>query len=202
MVLCIILSSCSAARGPVYNQNIVSDLPTLTEAMKEIESTERVNASDEAVTSSMTSNMPSDGLYKVERVYDGDTFYINVNGETESVRMLCIDTPELKSEDPYAKEARDFLSEIIEGNTIYIEFGQGKDRTGRDVYDRLLGYAFIDEVNINGLLVQNGLARVAYIFEPDTKYVAAFNKLEAAAKQEEKGIWSIPDYVTKKGFSR
>ena len=34
------------------------------------------------------------GYYKVTRVSDGDTFDVNMDGNTETVRMIGVDTPE------------------------------------------------------------------------------------------------------------
>ncbi len=49
-------------------------------------------------------------------------------------------------------------------------------------------------------IVQEGLARVAYVFEPDTKY--AKNCIKHKGKQKsEKRIWSVDGYVTEEGFN-
>ncbi|WP_331700216.1 thermonuclease family protein [Paenibacillus sp. IITD108] len=215
----MLLVSCNIESNKIQT-DIERRSQTITEVLNEINSSQLENGVQESLdtlnkkiiestTSVMkdiieqkASNLPSDGLYVVKKVYDGDTIYIDVNGKREAVRLLCIDTPEIDKKDSFAKEARNFLREAIEGKSVHIEFGNGKEQTGRDAYDRLLGYIFVDGENINGLLVENGLARVAYVYAPDTKYVKEYRKLERIAKAEKLGIWSIPGYVSNKGYTR
>ncbi|QYR22401.1 thermonuclease family protein [Paenibacillus sp. sptzw28] len=45
-----------------------------------------------------------------------------------------------------------------------------------------------------------GLARVAYIYEPNTKYVDEYRKVEAEAMQKKIGVWSIDNYVRDDGY--
>ncbi|WP_347045310.1 thermonuclease family protein [Blautia wexlerae] len=49
-------------------------------------------------------------------------------------------------------------------------------------------------------LVREGLARVAYVKEPNTKYLLELEEAQEKAKNESLGIWSIPGYVTERGF--
>lgn len=52
----------------------------------------------------------------------------------------------------------------------------------------------------NEMLLEEGLARVAYVYAPNTKYVDSFRAIQEKARQEGKGIWSIEDYVHDRGF--
>jgi micrococcal nuclease len=139
----------------------------------------------------------------VKAVIDGDTFKAEFsNGEVETIRLLLIDTPETVSpnvpEQPYGKEASDFLKRhLIRHSVVEIEKGIEE----RDKYNRLLAYVWRDGKNINKALLEEGLARVAYIYEPNTKYLNEFKRAERKAKEERKGIWSIDGYVTEKGFN-
>lgn len=49
--------------------------------------------------------------------------------------------------------------------------------------------------------MKEGLARVAYIYEPNTKYIDQFKKDEQKAKSERHSIWSKNGYVTDRGFN-
>lgn len=80
------------------------------------------------------------GKYKVNRVVDGDTLKVNVNGKEESLRLIGVDTPE--SVHPEAskntaegKVASEYAKSMLEGKEIAIEF----DVQERDQYGRLLG---------------------------------------------------------------
>ncbi|MYL43946.1 thermonuclease family protein [Virgibacillus salexigens] len=133
----------------------------------------------------------------VDRVVDGDTVKVEFpSGETETVRLLLIDSPEsvhpTKPVQPYGEEASDFAKDTLkEGQTLTLEKGDPE----RDKYDRLLGYIWVDGKNFNQLMIEEGFARVAYVYEPNTKYVDEFREAEKAAEQESNNIWSIDGYV-------
>lgn len=138
----------------------------------------------------------------VERVVDGDTIEVrSENGNVEDVRMLLIDTPETVHPDkpvqPFGQEASRLTKELLpEGTKVTLE----RDVSERDKYGRLLAYVWKDDEMINQVLLREGLARVAYVFEPDTRYVDEFRAIEKTARQEERGIWSIENYATDRGF--
>lgn len=141
----------------------------------------------------------------VTRVIDGDTVEVtNENGQTETVRLLLIDTPE--SVDPneevqaYAEEASEFAKIRLEGSRVLLERGN----PDKDKYGRTLGYIWLkngaDRVNFAELALTEGMARVAYVYEPNTKYLEDFETWEQEAKDEKLNIWSVDGYVTDEGF--
>lgn len=137
----------------------------------------------------------------VLRVIDGDTIQVlNSEGTEETVRMLLIDTPESvhpnKPSEKFGKEASDFTKKYLQGKKITLEKGV----VDKDRYGRTLAYVFVDGTNFNKLLIEKGYARVAYVQEPNTKYLDEFKKAEEKAKEKGLNIWSIPNYVTEKGF--
>lgn len=139
----------------------------------------------------------------VVRVVDGDTIIIKVNGREERVRMLCVDTPESVSPNvapqPFGKEASEFTKTALPaGTSIQIETGLGD---GRDKYGRLLVYIYVDGKMFNETLLEKGLARVAYVYSPNTKYVDRFNEIQKKAQANEIGIWSVENYAADKGFN-
>ncbi len=145
-----------------------------------------------------------DGLIPVEfvRTLDGDTIRIMYEGEERKVRYLLIDTPETsdspEENQPFAEEALKRNDELLNSGQLEIEFDVG-DR--EDHYGRLLAYLYIDGESVQEKLLEEGLARVAYIYEPNTKHLNLFKKAENKAKAVDKGIWSIQGYVTNRGFN-
>lgn len=146
----------------------------------------------------------TDGLIPVElvRVIDGDTIRIMFEGEERKVRYLLIDTPETnnspEADQLFAEEATQRNYEILTSGKLAIEFGVG-DR--EDKYDRLLAYIYVDGESVQKKLLEEGLARVAYLYEPNTRDEDVFKESEAIAKKAGLGIWSIDGYVTNRGFN-
>lgn len=48
----------------------------------------------------------------------------------------------------------------------------------RDRYDRLLAYIWKDGENFNLHMIEKGFARVAYVYDPNTKLLKEFGKSE------------------------
>jgi len=140
--------------------------------------------------------------YKLVRVIDGDTIVVETeDGKEERVRLLLIDTPESVHPDglveAYGVESSNYAKEYFKGvDTVRLELGEDK----WDKYDRLLAHVYVDDENFGLHMVEEGYARVAYVYEPNTKYVDAFRMAEKKAKNAKLNIWSIDGYVTDKGF--
>ncbi len=100
----------------------------------------------------------------VEKVYDGDTitctidFGFNLSMKKQKIRLYGINTPELRGAERAAGlVARDQLrDQILHKNVLIKTF---KDKKGK--YGRYLATIFLDSVNINEWLVQNGYAVVS-----------------------------------------
>lgn len=134
---------------------------------------------------------------EVLSITDGDTFKIKGgDGKTERVRLLLIDTPEIGDHpEPYALEARDYTSGLLKGQTVRLQM----DQSERDQYGRILAYAYIGDKMVNEMLLEQGLARVA-VFPPDIKFEQEFKAIEQKARKAKRGVWSIDNYVTDRGF--
>ncbi|WP_338472632.1 thermonuclease family protein [Niallia sp. XMNu-256] len=137
---------------------------------------------------------------EVVSVTDGDTIKVRINGSVESVRFLLVDTPETNhprfGEQPFGQEAKDFVKQLLEGRTVQLE----KDVGDRDKYGRLLYYLYIDGKSVQEELLRNGLARVAYVYAPNTKYVDQYYAIQKEAQKKGVGIWSIENYAREDGF--
>ncbi|MCB7159964.1 endonuclease YokF [Bacillus subtilis] len=138
----------------------------------------------------------------LDRAVDGDTIKVSYNGNVDTVRYLLIDTPETKKPNscvqPYGEDASKRNKELVNSGKLQLEFDKG-DR--RDKYGRLLAYVYVDGKSVQETLLKEGLARVAYVYEPNTKYIDQFKKDEQEAKSEKLSIWSKNGYVTDRGFN-
>lgn len=139
---------------------------------------------------------------QVTRVVDGDTMKVSVNGKEETVRLLLVDTPETvhpnKEVQPFGPEASKFAKDMLTNQQVQLEL----DVSERDKYGRLLAYLHINGKMFNELLLEKGLARVAYIYAPNTKHVDEFYDIQKKAQKSGIGIWSIENYVIEdKGFN-
>ena len=75
----------------------------------------------------------------------------------EKIRLACIDAPEIKgknAEPIKAKKSKEFLSNLFLNKKVFIK------RITTDIYGRTVAELFIDDINIQKLLVNNGYAKV------------------------------------------
>ena len=144
----------------------------------------------------------------VTRVVDGDTMHVVFeNGTEDTVRLLGVDTPEIRSENTpgefegvpetdegrqclrrYGERASAFAKETLEGKTVTLQFDPDSDRRG--YYGRLLGYLVVDGQNFNYRLVAEGHARV---YDSSFSLKEGFYDAEAGAQSAGTGLWSCAD---------
>jgi micrococcal nuclease len=138
----------------------------------------------------------------VTSVIDGDTIKIMYEGKEETVRYLLIDTPETNhpklGKQPLGSEATAENKRIIESGDVSIEFDVGERF---DDYGRLLAYIYVDGESVQEQLLESGLARVAYVYPPNTRYADEFEDVEQTAKKAGIGIWEFENYSTGRGFN-
>ncbi|MBB6454740.1 micrococcal nuclease [Salirhabdus euzebyi] len=171
------------------------------EQRQEQQDTQGAQNNQGTVDSSIESPIDEQVEHKIEvpilYVIDGDTVKIKWNGQEESVRFLLVDTPETShpqlGKQPFGEEAKAYVEELLAGSkTILIE----KDVSERDKYGRLLMYVYTTEgKSIQESLLEEGLARVAYVYAPNTKYVDKYREIELEAKNRGVGIWSVDGYA-------
>jgi micrococcal nuclease len=120
------------------------------------------------------------------RVIDGDTIKVAVDGRTETVRLLGIDTPESgRPETPVecgSRKAGAALRRLVEGRIV----GLSRDPTqdAEDRFGRTLAYVAVDGRDAGEAMVASGWAK-AYVyggveFQRVSAYRAA--QREAAAR--------------------
>lgn len=124
----------------------------------------------------------------VTRVVDGDTVEVELEGETEDVRYIGVDTPEtVKPEEPvecFGPQASAFNHRLVEGKRVRLVFGVER----RDQYGRLLAYVYRGDSFVNAILLRRGFARTLTI-PPNDRYAERFKRLEIAASRAGRGLW-------------
>ncbi|MBM7683086.1 micrococcal nuclease [Pullulanibacillus pueri] len=187
LVLLLFLVGCSAATTNTLSQK-------------------NTPSSDDKTIQTATSSPPSDLVSAiVSKNVDGDTIHVTLNGKDETIRMLLIDTPEdvdpQAPVEPYGYDAANYAKKKLPvGKKIYLEIG--KKGSERDKYNRLLAYVYITPKDMyNEDVVRKGLARVAYIYPPNTDHLSLLKKDQTYAKEHQLGIWSLSGYVTSSGYS-
>lgn len=148
---------------------------------------------------SLTSNCQSrhfDQVVHVTKVYDGDTFKTDAG---EKVRLIGINTPETgkkgKPAQPLANEAKQALIALLASSKY--KAGLRFDGDKRDRYKRLLAHAYLPSgTNIQQYLLNKGLA-AHIVVPPNVDKIECYQKAEATARQQRKGMWSLPDYQYK-----
>jgi len=133
----------------------------------------------------------------ITQVVDGDTVHVSINGHDEKVRLIGIDTPETvdprKEVECFGQEAKDFLSQY-EGTTVKLEADESQG--DRDKYGRLLRYIWVDDINLNLLMIEKGFA-YEYTYDDPYLYQVQFQMAETAAKATGVGLWNkdiCPEY--------
>jgi micrococcal nuclease len=134
----------------------------------------------------------SDKHFLVSKVVDGDTFWIDNGSEKgEKIRLIGVDAPESRKTGRkeigyFGKEAKEYLTKLILGKMIKLEFDVGH----KDMYGRTLAYVYLDGgVFVNADLVKQGYAMVMTI-PPNVKFAELFVKLQQEARDNRRGLWN------------
>ncbi|MDP9346924.1 MAG: thermonuclease family protein [Actinomycetota bacterium] len=133
---------------------------------------------------------PAFGSGAVVRVVDGDTIRVRLNGRSERVRYIGVDTPEsVKPGVPvqcYAERAAAANRALVAGRRVRLV----GDAEQRDRYGRLLAYVYRepDGAFVNAALVRDGYARTLTI-PPNVTHREDFSRLAGAARRARRGLW-------------
>jgi micrococcal nuclease len=127
----------------------------------------------------------------VVRVIDGDT--VELAGG-ERVRYLLVDTPEITNghDDCFGAEAAEFNSQLVLDKQVELRY----DVECRDLYDRLLAYVFVQDRELNALLVERGYACVLHIAPNGNDRVEEFERLQTQAIEQNRGMWGVCEEVS------
>lgn len=131
------------------------------------------------------------GAAIVEHVIDGDTVDVRIDGTTERLRLIGVDTPETVDPDRPAQcfgaEASARTKELLPpGTAVRIE----RDDVARDRYGRLLVYVWRteDELLVNLDLIAGGFADAVTFGDNEALYTQ-FAAAEATARANGVGLW-------------
>ena len=140
------------------------------------------------------------GFYKVTAVADGDTITVDMNGTSERIRMIGVDTPE--THDPgtpvqcYGPEASAFTKQTLFEKAVRLEADPTNDN--RDRYNRLLRYVYLEDGSLfSETLITKGYG-FAYLSFPFQK-AEDFAKHQAEAQAEKRGLWAACQPADKNG---
>ncbi len=131
-------------------------------------------------------------LVKVTKIVDGDTIKVDIGGTIETVRMIGVDTPEIK--DPrktvqcFGKEASARTKELLENQMVKLE--ADSTQNDRDKYSRLLRYIYLENGTfINKKLIEEGYA-FEYTYQIPYLYQAEFKAAQKLAETNNLGLWN------------
>ena len=123
--------------------------------------------------------------FRVVEVFDGDSFSIPPD---QTIRLANIDASEL--EFCYGKEAKEGLGKLILGKNVKIE------KTGKDVFNRLIALVYLDDQLINETVIKNGWAKyVSGGTKGENETIIKLLEEEGRkAKESKLGVWSEKCY--------
>jgi len=126
----------------------------------------------------------------ITRIVDGDTVVANINGTSEKIRIIGINTPE--SVDPrrpvecFGKEASFQAEKLLLNKQVILE-----NYSERDTHGRVLSYIQLPDGTDFGLeMIESGYAYSFKSYSHDR--LAFYNTVEKDARANEVGLWS-PD---------
>jgi len=121
-----------------------------------------------------------DADYQVKFVQDGDSMVICCErGKGFTVRLKDIDAPERTQ--PFADTSRQYLQALVMGKPIRL-VGDKRDKYGRRLVDLI-----VDGKSVNEVMISEGMAW-RWLYSKSKK----LKQLEDIAREEEKGLWSLP----------
>jgi endonuclease YncB( thermonuclease family) len=122
-------------------------------------------------------------------VYDGDTLTLS---DGRRVRLLGIDTPELKEKQPFAEEAKEYTNSRCYKQQLFVYPEPGGEKT--DHYDRTLAHIFVKSggkyLCINEGIVEAGFARFYTPKDVNLHNESTLRKAQDNAMAAKRGLWS------------
>ena len=115
-----------------------------------------------------------------------------INGESQSIRLIGIDTPETvhptRAVECMGFEASEAAKRSLEGRGVILEADQTQG--DRDKYDRLIRYVILEDgTNFNKKMILDGLA-YEYTYNTPYKYQAEFKQAQITAQANKVGLWA------------
>ena len=139
-----------------------------------------------------TISAPKDIYYPVLKVVDGDTIDIGIDGKTERLRLIGINTPEIvdprKPVECFGREASDNAHKLLDGAEVKIAADPTQD--DKDIYGRLLRYVWrADGLFYNLEAIKDGFA-YEYTYQLPYIYQKDFKAAQKYAQDNSLGFWA------------
>lgn len=174
-----ILSTQKEQTKQVQGQSIINT-PILTDTSEETDEKTSPAPQPSARTSAI-----------VDRVVDGDTLKIQLNGKIETLRIIGIDTPETvdprKPVQCFGAAASTRAKKLLTGKQIELE--SDPTQGDRDKYQRMLRYVFIDNIDYGLTTIQEGYAH-EYTYAMPYKYQSLYKAAQRDAELKKRGLWA------------
>jgi len=137
-------------------------------------------------------SLPKDAeQHTVRNVYDGDTLTLV---DERRVRLLGIDTPEVKENQPYAQEAKEYTKDRCHKKDIWISYEPNGEK--EDHYGRLLCFVWVRSDDGNGYLcINEGIVEAGFAnaYHPGRgKTLHNWDlmlALQSFARKNKRGLW-------------
>jgi micrococcal nuclease len=127
-------------------------------------------------------------------VVDGDTVKVRLDGVTESVRIIGIDTPESRRPgtpvECFAREATDAAERLLpEGSSVWLEPDPTQDT--RDRYGRLLAHVWLADGRLFAeTMIRDGYG-IHYVYDGiPSSHAARLAAAQVDAERAESGLWA------------
>lgn len=129
--------------------------------------------------------------YTVSRVIDGDTIVVVKDGKEETVRLIGVNSPEIRgknnSVECYALEAKKYAEDVLLRKKVILR--DDPSQMDLDRYGRSLRYVFLEDGScFNDLLVRNGYAH-EYTYQVPYSLQEKFIASEIYARSQNLGLW-------------
>lgn len=148
-------------------------------------------ASQVAAVQTLSTTTPD--TYFVQKVVDGDTVDVYMNGKATRLRLIGMDTPEVvdprKPVQCYGREASAEGHKLLENQWLRLEYDAVTGKT--DIYGRTLAYIFLPDGTLyNEFMIRNGFAHEYDYQNQKYKYRTRFQAAQKSARAENLGFWS------------
>ncbi|HMV66495.1 MAG TPA: thermonuclease family protein [Myxococcota bacterium] len=118
----------------------------------------------------------------VVSVYDGDTVTLSTG---DKVRLRWVNTPELKPEEPWAREARALTEHMVMGQLVELDVAPSQ----RDSYGRVVAGVRTRDGSLSTALLEAGLGHL-FVIPPDDTDLKPLIEAQERARKAKLGIWS------------
>lgn len=161
------------------SKEVISDEPT-------VEEVQEVSTMDD-IQDPAPLAVNEDKLEKavVHQIIDGETVELQFSKQQfEVVKLVHVEAP--NEGEPLYEQATQRLRELmIKDSVVEVE----RAELTRNKEGHLLAYVWKDGASVNLHLVQEGLARIAPVEHPNTKYLEAFYEGQSLAQSKQLNIW-------------